>query len=116
MTKQTVIKKLKAIHGTDLKEAVRDIILDEIADYEDPKGFFDDLFNHGCVSGMVGSLIYYKDTYAFAKKYIEDIMELKQEVEEEVGEPIVMKDDQLNWLAWFSFEHVAEEIAIEIGL
>lgn len=44
--------------------------------------FFEDLLQHGCISGMVTSLIYYCDTEAFFDKHYHEIMELKEEFEE----------------------------------
>ena len=43
-------------------------VIEEALDYEtddEIKSFFTDLLAHGCVSGMVGNLIYYTDTHAF---------------------------------------------------
>ena len=47
-------------------------------EYDDPQSFFDDLLQHGCISGMVSSLIYYADTHAFYDKHYEEIEELRQ--------------------------------------
>ena len=34
-------------------------VAQEALDYDDPQSFFNDLLQHGCISGMVSSLIYY---------------------------------------------------------
>ena len=72
--------------------------------------FFKDLLNHGCVSGMVSSLIYYSDTGKFFDKYYEDIIWLKTEYEESIGQPIQIPHQVKNHLAWFAFEETARRL------
>ena len=84
--------------------------------YDDIKNFFSDLQQHGCISGMIGSLIYYKDTEEFFHKHYEEIIDLKTEFEESTGEPMIIPHQVANYLAWFSFEHEAQKLAIKIGL
>ena len=50
--------------------------------------FFKDLLQHGCISGMVPSLVYYSDTEKFFDHHYHEIMELKVEFEEMTGEPM----------------------------
>jgi hypothetical protein len=99
----------KNSESTDLDKKVALMLIDQLEGYDNPKQMFEDL-HHGCQSGIVGSLIYYVDTYKFAKRYIEDILTLKAELEEEIGEPITPKDNILNWLAWLGFEETAFRI------
>ncbi len=72
--------------------------------------FFEDLLNHGCISGMVPSLIYYSDTEKFFDKYYYDIMYLKQEFEESIGQPIKLDFNLKNTLSWFAFEETARKL------
>lgn len=66
---------------------------------------------HGCVSGIVPELIYYKDTHEWFDKYYEDIEELRIETEKSIGEPLNIGDNDLkNWLAWFSFEETCRRL------
>lgn len=87
-----------------LKSALKDIIKDnpksldatvasEALKYDDPEAFFSDLLQHGCVSGMVSSLVYYTDTHAFFDTHYQAIEALRDEVEANLGEPLQIKGD-----------------------
>ena len=111
-------KTIKAYRPeNNLEKKVKSIIVCQTSDYENPEDFFKELFNHGCVSGMIGELIYYHDTHAFYIKYIEEIEELRDELEESQGEPVNPPKDQdrLNWLAWFGFEETTRKIYQKLG-
>lgn len=69
--------------------------------------FFMDLLNHGCVSGMVSSLVFYNQTEAFFDHHYHEIMELKEEFEEMTGQPMAIPYQLKNHLAWFAFEETA---------
>jgi hypothetical protein len=84
--------------------------------YDNIKNFFSDLLQHGCISGMISSLIYYKDTEEFFHKYYEEIIDLKTEFEESTGESLKIPHQVANYLAWFSFEKVSYQLANELGL
>ena len=88
----------------------------EALDYDEPELFFKDLLNHGCVSGMVWSLIYYTDTHAFFDKHYDEIEEIREEFEDGTGQPLTIKGDLKNFLAWFAFEETAYRIAVELEL
>lgn len=119
MEKREALRKLKILgkedSKTDLERKVTGMLVNMIKDYDNPSNLWEDL-SHGCSSGIVSELIYYTDTHKFAKRYIEDILELKAKLEEDLGEPITAKDDQLNWLAWFGFEETARNTGLELGL
>lgn len=122
MKPKTFIKKMEAIakdyKATKLKQKVATMLIDQMDGYETAEQMFNDL-SHGCESGVVGGLIYYVDTYAFAKEYIEEILELYQETREEIGDDslnIPTDTDALNWLAWFGFEQTSYNIANELGI
>jgi len=72
--------------------------------------FFKDLLNHGCICGMVSSLVYYRDTEAFFDKYYEEIIWLKSEYEESIGQFIDLGYNWKNTLAWFAFEETARKL------
>ena len=62
------------------RDTLKQEVIEEALEYDsddDIKCFFSDLLQHGCVSGMVGKLIYYTDTHAFYDKYYDDIEELR---------------------------------------
>lgn len=125
----TGIKNYKA--NTSLEKACKKIILGNVyKDYVD--GFFEDLLSHGCVSGMVGELIYYADTIKFFKKHKEDINELLAETLSQYGknatpadifgskfeteDALCLDTNNQNLLAWFAFEETARTIASNLGL
>ena len=84
--------------------------------YENVESFFTDLLQHGCISGMVGRLIYYSDTHKFYDKYYNEIEEIRYELEESLGESLQPKGDLKNWFAWLGFEETARKIAEELEI
>lgn len=90
--------------------------LDAVAECYPLKSWFNDLLSHGCICGMISSLIYYQDTASFFDKYYEDIIWLKTEYEESIGEPMEIPHQIKNHLAWFAFEETARQIADELSL
>lgn len=107
-------KQLKELSkdATPLEKAV----IREAIDHDNPEGFFKDLLYHGCQSGMIDGLIYYKDTEKFADKHWDEIEELKNEMEDSLGEPLKMETPIKNWLAWFGFEETARKIVEKLGI
>ena len=122
------IKNYKA--KTALERATKKIILNNVEkDYVD--NFFEDLMNNGCVSGMIGELIWYKDTVKFYKKHKEDITTLLYELLEGCGlvcpaevfgdkwdkeDPLALEQNNQNLLAWYGFEETARQIGMNLGL
>ena len=47
-------------------------------------------------------------------KYTAEIEALRAEYEESIGEPLQIKNDLKNFLAWFAFELVAYQLVYEI--
>ena len=72
--------------------------------------FFEDLLQNGCISGMVPSLVYYMDTETFFDKHYHEIMELKKEYEDAIGQPLDIPYHLKNYLAWFAFEETARRL------
>ena len=83
--------------------------------YDNLADFFHDLLHHGCISGMVGKLVYYYDTHAFFNNYYREIEDLRFEYEEQ-GIELKPTGDLMNWYAWFSFEETARKLAEELGI
>ena len=102
--------------GNDIKAEVAQEILDSINEDYSIEGWFEDLFQGGCASGFIGSLIYYNDTNAFFDKHYDEIDELRNDYEESIGEPLKFEGDLKNGLAWFSFEEVARQLANELDI
>lgn len=107
------LEKLSTSKECSLTKEIATIILDQASD--DLKPFFTDLFQHGCVSGMVGDLVYYADTYAFYDRHYAAIEAMREEHEDETGEPLILQGDLKNFYAWFSFELIAFRIASDMG-
>ena len=99
----------KLASGNDIAAAVAI----EALSCEEPIAFFEDLSRNGCVSGMVWSLIYYTDTHAFFDQHYDEIEALRDEMEDNLGEPLKIEGDLKNCLAWFAFEEVAFKLASE---
>ena len=102
--------------GRDIKAEVAQEILDSIDEDCSLEDWFSDLFQGGCASGFIGSLIYYSDTNAFFDKHYDEIDELRNDYEESIGEPLKIEGDLKNGLAWFSFEEVARQLANELDI
>ncbi len=101
----------------DLGENQLDIaVAREALSHDNAIAFFKDLANHGCISGMIGFLIYNKDTHAFFDKHYYDIEIARHEIEDMTGEPIHIQGDLKTGLAWVAFEETAYKIAVEVGL
>lgn len=114
-----------------LQRAVRLIINNHIINYDTREQFFSDLQQGGCMSGLIGELIYYNDTTKFYNKYKKEINSLLYDTFENYGDydptsifgnnwdkqdPLVIEIHNQNLLAWFGFEETAFNIAREIGI
>lgn len=77
----------------------------------------EDILTHGCVSGMVGSLIYSTDTTAFFDKYVDEIYDLIEDYGPDeflemisanvsATEILVNADTAKNWITWRAYEDV----------
>ena len=88
-------------------DTIEAFVANEALQYHHPKIFFEDLQQYGCISGMVSSLIYYRDTHEFFNTFYEQIQTLKEDVEGVICEPLHIKNDIKNFLAWFAFEETA---------
>ena len=97
----------------------------------DMSGVFKDLCYDGCQSGMVGHLIYYKDTLAFYRKHRAEIDSMLADTMKELGEkspadvfgdkwdtddPLARDTHNQNLLAWFGFEETARKLADRAGI
>ena len=103
------IQKLKELSESPTDSLARAVAVEAYDPESDENTirFFEDLLQHGCISGMVSSLVYYCDTEAFFDHYYHEIMELKTEYEEMTGQPMEIPHQVKNYLAWFGFEESA---------
>lgn len=97
-----------------MKELIDDMAY-HITDYERPIQFFNDLQRGGCASGMIGMFIYNSDCHDFYMKHADDMEEYKEDMEDELGEPIRQKEGQrmyhYYWMCWLCYEEFAFALA-----
>lgn len=115
MTLQKKLEKIRDNETGTIRADVAETALYAGNDNE-IKGWFKDLLNHGCVSGMISHLIYYYDTSKYFQEHETEIDDLRLETEEQLGEPLRIGTPVTNWLSWFAFEETAHKIAVELGL
>ncbi|MEM7001493.1 MAG: hypothetical protein AAF529_11955 [Pseudomonadota bacterium] len=85
--------------------------------HDDIASLLSDLMRGGCASGTIGGMVYYADTHAFFDRYYHEIEALREEVQDQLGEPLCIRGDLKNHLAWFAFEGTAFRLAREeLGL
>lgn len=119
------IKQLKQESDSPLFKRVCNYVIDEWSDYDDKKSIFTDVLRYGCQSGMVGFLIYYKDTVRFYKQYQNEISNLLYTTMNELGmyspielfgnkweleDPLGRDITNQNLLAWFGFEETLRNL------
>ena len=100
-----------------IKSVINDYILNQYEDDQYLESYIKDIINYGCISGVVSGMIYYKETYAFFDNFYDEIEEIRHHYESEIiGEPIKIKGDLKNFLAWFAFESVVYDLFIQLEL
>ena len=124
---QDVIDELKS--KNNMYAWVIEDILDDSEDYSGDTlkdrviARCNEIYEHGCVSGTVGSLIYYSDTTRFFNDNWDDIYDMLEELDDGGVEPmeaikrncsnteILMGTDQVkNWIAWMCYEEIAYQL------
>ncbi|MFN4247922.1 MAG: hypothetical protein ACK4EY_09360 [Flavipsychrobacter sp.] len=108
-------EELKSIIQT-APQSLKAVVAQEALDYDTVTGFFTDLLQHGCQSGMIGQLIYYSDTHQFYDTHYNEIEDLRYDLEQSLGEALKPQSDLKNWYAWFGFEETARQVADELGI
>ena len=111
-----------------LEKHVQRIINSHGKDYDNgAAGFLRDVAYGGCASGVVGELIYYRDTVKFYRQHRAEISELLKETIQEYGakgpgekwdtdDPLASEQFNQNLLAWFAFEETARRLAYQNGI
>ena len=98
------IIRIRESYNSKLMDEVIDIVLDEAENTnEGIKEYLENVMAHGCESGVVKALIYYKDTKAFFLRHFEEIFDIVNENDIEVQEL------NANELAWIGFEYMVQE-------
>ena len=82
-------------------------------EYASPISFFTDLSYGGCMSGMIGMLIYNDDCKKIYIENIDDMQGFLEEEEEEIGGPIYNKQHlpHYTFMCWFCYEELGYAIA-----
>lgn len=80
MTNLLNVLKTMETESTGVKNDVINFLLSQAQDNEDAEGILDNIVTHGCESGMVNHLIYYKDTKAYYEEHEEEIKEFVADV------------------------------------
>ena len=103
------------MEGT-LKHDVAEIILDQVdgMNSEEILEYVAQIINYGCVSGIVTSLITYKDTDEFFDNHSNEILELLDNDKEEGILDINEIEFNKNWLSWYAFERITFDIQYEL--
>lgn len=93
-------------------------VIEDILEKEDDylSIYMEDVMRHGCVSGIVGGLIYYHDTYKFYDEHYEEIEELRIEMLEQGINffESIGSNDFKNTMAWIAYEETIRMIADEL--
>lgn len=76
MTNLLNVLKTMENETTGVKNDVINFLLSQAQDSEDAQGILENVLTHGCQSGMVNHLIYYKDTVAYYENHESEIMEM----------------------------------------
>lgn len=80
MTNLLNVLKTMETETTGVKNDVINFLLAQSQDSEDAEGILDNILTHGCQSGMINHLIYYKDTVKYFEKHENEIMEMLEEL------------------------------------
>ena len=129
LTKQK-IKDFKSKSDNALTKYVCAYIINHCEKGESVSDFIQSILNCGCESGIVGELVYYRDTLKFYKKFQREIVDLLNNLlwdcdcstSELFGDkwnkedPLACEEDNQNLLAWFGFEETMRNIAINFGI
>ena len=103
---KTKVKEL--LKREDITPMQKDVIKDILSrNAKETYSYMNDVLQHGCVSGVASSMIYYKDTYKFFKKHFEEILDLAKEDGFISG---------YNNMAWYGYESTVRWIMDEIGV
>lgn len=110
---EKVIAQLKKI--ADQERGLRAVVAKDALQENDPMSYLQDVVDYGCITGLVGHLIYYRDTHRFFDEHYDEIEALREEYEDSTGLMLEVKDDLKNFLAWFAYEETVRAVFSEIS-
>lgn len=100
------------------EQGIRLFVINDLLDISDNNEeiltYISDVLTHGCISGMVSSLMTYSDTESFTKKYLNEVLEILDNLIQEIGKPAFVIDS--NNLAWLAYEEVLRQLTLELDL
>ena len=99
---------------SELKNAVIEIALNNIDNYNNAEIYFFEVLQYGCQSGIVSELICYYQTEEFFNKYANEIFDLYNNLIEEFGQ--IDMELNKNSLAWLAFEETLRNIAHDLDI
>jgi hypothetical protein len=110
------LAQMKEETNNGLVEYVIDSILDRSTEEDDTVSYMEDVLQHGCVSGIVSSLIYYVDTHQFYDNYYNEIEDLRLDYLEQGINffESVADGDLKNTMAWIAYEETLRRVADEL--
>lgn len=123
------LKELKTKRNSMLNEVIDNILL-KVEDYNEIEEYIKEILEHGCISGIVPSMIYYSDTTEFYKRHKEKINNLLYDYMQDIGtyeiekilkdwdteDPLALYQYNQNLLSWFAFEETTFRIAQELNI
>ena len=113
-----MMENLKCIIGLMNEDSLYYCVANDLMDcYDNNEDFIahvKDVLNCGCQSGIVSSQIYYKDTYKFFEKHMDEIFDMYNELKSEIGD--FMKELSPNNLSWLAYEETTRNIAHDLGI
>ena len=76
------------------------------------KSFLEDLQSCGCVSGMIGEFIYHSDCKDFYISNLDDLEDIRKDLEDSLGEPISNRYESPHYtfMCWLCFEEYCFDI------
>lgn len=96
---------------SDLFKWVIDDILELHGDSdEEVQDYLNDIYQHGCQSGICNSLIYTSDCRKFVTEHIDEVLEVYNETIEYCDPK---EELSVDYLAWLSYEYVVNCILSE---
>lgn len=108
----------KTCYGTyKVSTVFNEIILNHIESYDGSKkqqlkSFLEDLQHGGCISGMIGEFIYHSDCKAFYIKHLDDLEDIRKDLEDSFGENISNRNESPHYtfICWLCFEEYCYDI------
>ncbi|MFG4003363.1 DUF7222 domain-containing protein [Flavobacterium aquidurense] len=93
------------------------IILSDLDSYdgtkkEKLKSYLEDLQKGGCICGMIGEFIYHTDCKKFYIEHLDDLENIRYELEDSLGEPVknCHRMPHYTFLCWLCFEEYCFDI------